>query len=106
MSVSVNAKNSTQVHGTPASGLAGVWRCAIFARDDGALGAKAAGLADFAAIIGGGDFDGAAHFVEAGTDAWADAVVDGDNVFDMSQLWGAVVNERVVKAGDRELAGV
>jgi uncharacterized protein (TIGR02118 family) len=40
------------------------------------------------------------------SDAWADAVVDGDNVFDMSQLWGAVVNERVVKTGDRELAGV
>ena len=34
------------------------------------------------------------------SDAWADAVVDGDNVFDMSQLWGAVVNERVVKGAD------
>ena len=40
------------------------------------------------------------------SDAWAEAVVDGDNVFDMSQLWGAVVSERVFKAGDRELAGV
>jgi len=40
------------------------------------------------------------------SDAWAEAVVDGDNVFDMSQLWGAVVKETVIKAGDRELAGV
>jgi uncharacterized protein (TIGR02118 family) len=31
------------------------------------------------------------------SDAWAAAVVDGENVFDMSQLWGAVVRERVVK---------
>jgi uncharacterized protein (TIGR02118 family) len=29
--------------------------------------------------------------------AWAEAVEDGLNVFDMSQLWGAVVKERVVK---------
>jgi uncharacterized protein (TIGR02118 family) len=28
---------------------------------------------------------------------WAEAVEDGLNVFDMSQLWGAVVEERVVK---------
>ena len=40
------------------------------------------------------------------SDAWAEAVADGDNVFDMSQLWGAVVDERVVKAGDREFANV
>jgi uncharacterized protein (TIGR02118 family) len=40
------------------------------------------------------------------SDAWAEAVLDGDNVFDMSQLWGAVVNERVFKTGERELAGV
>ena len=31
------------------------------------------------------------------SDAWAAAVEDGENVFDMSQLWGAVVKERVVK---------
>ena len=28
---------------------------------------------------------------------WAEAVEDGLNVFDMSQLWGAVLHERVVK---------
>ena len=28
---------------------------------------------------------------------WAEAVEDGFNVFDMSQLWGAVLHERVVK---------
>jgi hypothetical protein len=38
------------------------------------------------------------------SDAWAEAVVDGDNFFDMSQLWGAVLKERVVK-GERELVG-
>ena len=37
------------------------------------------------------------------SDAWARAVVDGPNFLDMSQLWGAVVTERVVK-GERELA--
>ena len=39
------------------------------------------------------------------SDAWARAVVDGPNFLDMSQLWGAVVTERVVK-GERELASV
>jgi uncharacterized protein (TIGR02118 family) len=33
---------------------------------------------------------------------WAEAVVDADNVFDMSQMWGAVLRERVVKSADRE----
>jgi uncharacterized protein (TIGR02118 family) len=37
------------------------------------------------------------------SDAWAEAVVDGDNVFDMTQLWGAVLRERVVKE-ERDLA--
>ncbi len=37
------------------------------------------------------------------SDAWARAVEDGPNFLDMSQLWGAVVSERVMK-GDRELA--
>ena len=31
------------------------------------------------------------------SEAWAEAVLDGDNVFDMSALWGAVLEERVVK---------
>lgn len=34
----------------------------------------AAGLADFAAEVGGEDFNGAAHFVEAGAHAGANAV--------------------------------
>jgi uncharacterized protein (TIGR02118 family) len=43
-------------------------------------------------------FKDEAQFLRAiESDAWADAVVDGDNVFDMSQLWGAVVSERVFK---------
>lgn len=41
-----------------------------------------------------------------GSEAWADAVVDGNNIFDTSQLWRAVVNERVVKSGVSEFAGV
>jgi uncharacterized protein (TIGR02118 family) len=38
------------------------------------------------------------------TPTWATAVADGDNLFDMTQMLGAVLHERVVKAGDRELA--
>ncbi len=34
------------------------------------------------------------------SDTWAEAVEDGQNLFDMSQMWGAVLDERVVKAGD------
>jgi uncharacterized protein (TIGR02118 family) len=50
-------------------------------------------------------FKDEAQFLRAvESDAWAEAVVDGDNVFDMSQLWGAVLKERVVK-GERELVG-
>jgi uncharacterized protein (TIGR02118 family) len=45
-----------------------------------------------------------AQFLQAiNTPAWADAVVDGENLFDMTQLWGAVLKERVVKAA-KELA--
>jgi uncharacterized protein (TIGR02118 family) len=33
------------------------------------------------------------------SDAWAEAVVDGENFLDFSQLWGAVLEERVVKGG-------
>jgi hypothetical protein len=52
-------------------------------------------------------FKDEAQFMRAiESDAWADAVADGVNVFDMSQLWGAVLRERVVKEGDRQLAGV
>ena len=40
-------------------------------------GVGAAGLGAFAAEIGGGDFDGAAHFEEAGTHAAADALFEG-----------------------------
>ena len=35
---------------------------------------------------------------------WAEAVADGANLFDMTQMWGAVLKERVVKAGEREFA--
>jgi hypothetical protein len=50
-------------------------------------------------------FKDEAQFLRAiESDAWAGAVIDGDNVFDMSQLWGAVLKERVVK-GERELVG-
>jgi hypothetical protein len=35
---------------------------------------------------------------------WRALLEDGANVFDMSQLWGAVLKERVVK-GERELVG-
>ena len=31
--------------------------------------------------------------------AWAEAVDDGLNVFDMSNLWGARLSERVIKPG-------
>ena len=49
-------------------------------------------------------FKNEAQFVRAiESDAWAAAVEDGDKVFDMSALWGAVLTERVVK-GERELA--
>ena len=47
-----------------------------------------------------------AQFTRAiSSDAWARAVVDGDHFIDMTQLWGAVVNERLVK-GEREFAAV
>ena len=36
------------------------------------------------------------------SDAWADAVADGDNFLDYTGLWGAVLDERVVRAGERE----
>src|SRR5580692_2029174 len=39
--------------------------------------AGAAGLGGFAAEVGGEDFDGAAHFEEAGAHAGADALVEG-----------------------------
>jgi uncharacterized protein (TIGR02118 family) len=43
-------------------------------------------------------FKDEAQFLEAiESDAWAAAVADGPNVFDMSQLWGARLEERVVK---------
>jgi uncharacterized protein (TIGR02118 family) len=43
-------------------------------------------------------FTDEAQFLEAvNSPAWADAVVDGDNLFDMTQLWGAVLKENVVK---------
>ena len=43
-------------------------------------------------------FKDEAQFLRAiESDAWAEAVADGDNVFDMSQLWGAVVQETVFK---------
>jgi uncharacterized protein (TIGR02118 family) len=39
-----------------------------------------------------------AQFLRAvNSPTWAEAVEDGENVFDMSQLWGAVLKERVVK---------
>jgi uncharacterized protein (TIGR02118 family) len=49
-------------------------------------------------------FKDEAQFLRAlETPAWAEAVADGENVFDMSQMLGAVLHERIVKAGDREL---
>jgi hypothetical protein len=51
----------------------------------------AGGLADFAAKVGGEDFHRAAHFVEAGTHAGADAI--GERVFfdyvDALAVWQA-----------------
>lgn len=37
------------------------------------------------------------------SDAWAEAVADGVNFLDMTQLWGAVLEERLIKA-EREFA--
>ena len=46
-------------------------------------------------------FKDEAQFMRAiESDAWAAAVADGDNVFDMSQLWGAVLEERVFKGAE------
>jgi uncharacterized protein (TIGR02118 family) len=43
-------------------------------------------------------FKDEAQFMEAiESEAWAEAVADGPNVFDMTQLWGARLQERVVK---------
>jgi uncharacterized protein (TIGR02118 family) len=42
------------------------------------------------------------HAVESPT--WAEAVADGENLFDMSQMWGAVLHERVVKPGEGQFA--
>ena len=42
-------------------------------------------------------------FVDAlATPEWARLREDGENVFDMSEMWGAVLHERVVKAGSLE----
>jgi uncharacterized protein (TIGR02118 family) len=38
------------------------------------------------------------------TPAWEALVEDGDNLFDMNDMWGAVLRERVVKSAERELA--
>jgi uncharacterized protein (TIGR02118 family) len=41
-----------------------------------------------------------AQFADAvNSPAWAEAVVDADNVFDMNHMWGAVLREHVVKDG-------
>ena len=37
--------------------------------------------------------------------AWAEAVEDGQNLFDMNQMWGAVLSEQVRRAGTPELVG-
>jgi uncharacterized protein (TIGR02118 family) len=44
--------------------------------------------------------DAEAFAAAVDTPAWARLVEDGDNLFDMSEMWGAVLDERVVKAGD------
>jgi hypothetical protein len=36
------------------------------------------------------------------TPEWDRLREDGENVFDMSEMWGAVLHERVVKAGSLE----
>lgn len=36
------------------------------------------------------------------SDTWAQAVADGENFLDYSGLWGAVLDERVVRAGELE----
>jgi uncharacterized protein (TIGR02118 family) len=74
-----------------------------------------------AAVGGGGDgrdalrFDGfsecwfkdEAQFIRAvESPTWAEAVEDGQNLFDMNQMWGAVLSEQVRRAGTPELAGV
>jgi uncharacterized protein (TIGR02118 family) len=38
------------------------------------------------------------------SDGWAEATADGHNFLDYSQLWGAVLDERIVREGDREFA--
>jgi uncharacterized protein (TIGR02118 family) len=38
------------------------------------------------------------------SDAWAEATADGHSFLDYSQLWGAVLDERIVREGDREFA--
>jgi len=35
---------------------------------------------------------------------FTEAVADGQNLFDMNQMWGAILNARVVKAGDGAFA--
>src|SRR6266404_7929406 len=76
-----------------AGGIAGSMKC---------LGARAGGLADFAAEVGCEDFDGAAHFVEAGTHAGADAVGEGVFLYDFyalaaGQSWRGSYRESLVK---------
>ena len=36
------------------------------------------------------------------SDTWAEAVADGENFLDYSGLWGAVLDERIVREGDRD----
>jgi uncharacterized protein (TIGR02118 family) len=38
------------------------------------------------------------------SDAWAAATADGHNFLDYSQLWGAVLDERIVREGERSFA--
>jgi uncharacterized protein (TIGR02118 family) len=74
----------------------------------------------FAAVGGGGEardplrFDGfseawfadeAAYLEAIGSPQWAQLHEDAFDVFDMTQMWGAVLDERVVKQGAPEIVG-
>src|SRR5580704_14106298 len=66
------------------------------------LGVGAAGLSALAAEIGGADFDGAAHFEEAGAHAAADALFEGifargGDEFAVGEAGGFAVRSRIVE---------
>ena len=91
-----------EVHGPLAAG-AGVDRYvqnhAIATVGGGGEGSGAPAFAGFSECW----FRDERHFLEAvGSDAWARVAEDGPNVFDPDVMWGAALEERVVRAGDVE----